>query len=230
MKFRIYRFNPEKDQKAFMQAFELPVQRGMMLRDALLLIQAQDESLAFRHSCGEGVCGSDAVNVNGSNKLACITPVADLSDPVEVRPLPGRPVIRDLVVDMSQFYQQYQRVDPWLKPVEPLPEKEILQSPEENEQLEGLYECIMCGCCSTACPSFWWNPDKFLGPQALLTACRFLADSRDGDSKARLEELNDAYKLFRCHTIMNCVEACPKNLNPTKAIGQIKSLMLKGRS
>ncbi|MCU7932413.1 MAG: succinate dehydrogenase iron-sulfur subunit [Candidatus Thiodiazotropha sp. (ex Codakia rugifera)] len=227
MKFSVYRYNPETDSEPYMQMFEIEQRQGMMLRDALLAIQEQDESFTFRHSCGEGVCGSDGVNVNGSNKLACIAPLTELKDPVEVRPFPGRPVIRDLVVDMSQFYAQYNQVDPWLQRKEPLPEQEILQTPEERDQLDGLYECIMCGCCSTACPSFWWNPDKFLGPQALLSACRFLADSRDQAGEERLDKLEGPYKLFRCHTIMSCVEACPKGLNPTKAIGHIKAIMLK---
>jgi succinate dehydrogenase / fumarate reductase iron-sulfur subunit len=210
-----------------MVVFEVEVWRGMMLRDALLAIQTQDESFAFRHSCGEGVCGSDGINVNGRNCLACITPVAGLKEPVEVRPLPGRPVIRDLVVDMEQFYRQYKRVEPWLVRSEPDPEQELIQTPQERDRLDGLYECILCACCSTACPSFWWNPDKFLGPQALLTACRFLADSRDQARDRRLDALEGPYSLFRCHTIMNCVESCPKGLNPTKAIGHIKALMLR---
>jgi succinate dehydrogenase / fumarate reductase iron-sulfur subunit len=227
MKFRIYRFNPDSDNKPYMQDFEVAAERGMMLRDALLNIKAQDESFSFRHSCGEGVCGSDGVNVNGTNRLACTTPVTGLGEPIEIRPLPGRPVVRDLVVDMSQFYQQYKRVDPWLQRNEPLPEQEMLQSPAERDRLDGLYECILCGCCSTACPSFWWNPEKFLGPQALLTACRFLADSRDQAREQRLDDLEGPYKLFRCHSIMSCAEVCPKGLNPTKAIGHIKMMMLK---
>jgi succinate dehydrogenase / fumarate reductase iron-sulfur subunit len=227
MKFRVYRFDPESGRKPLMQEFEVESYRGMMLRNALLDIKAQDETFAFRHSCGEGVCGSDGVNVNGRNMLACITPVADLKEPVEVRPFPGRPVIRDLVVDMTQFYEQYKAVEPWLKRKEPTPEQEILQSPEERDKLDGLYECIMCGCCSTFCPSFWWNPEKFLGPQALLSAYRFLADSRDQAASERMNALEGPYKLFRCHSIMNCVEVCPKNLNPTKAIGHIKEMMLK---
>ncbi len=227
MRFEVYRYNPDTDAKPYMQAFDLEVERGMMLRDALLKIKEQDESFAFRHSCGEGVCGSDGVNVNGSNRLACITPVAELKAPVVVRPFPGRPVIRDLVVDMSDFYRQYQAVEPWLKRKEPVPEQESLQTPAQRARLDGLWECIMCGCCSTSCPSFWWNPDKFLGPQALLTAWRFLADSRDQGEEERLDALDGPYKLFRCHTIMNCVEACPKHLNPTEAIGHIRNLMLK---
>jgi succinate dehydrogenase / fumarate reductase iron-sulfur subunit len=167
MKFRISRYNPDVDSEPYMQEFDIEVSRGMMLRDALLEVKRQDETFNFRHSCGEGVCGSDGVNVNGTNKLACITAIADLKEPVEVRPFPGRPIIRDLVVDMSQFYQQYKAVDPWLVREDPMPEQEILQSPEDRDKLDGLYECIMCGCCSTSCPSFWWNPEKFHGPQAL---------------------------------------------------------------
>jgi len=227
MQFLISRYNPETDDKPHMQAFEVEVQRGMMLRDALLDIKRQDESFAFRHSCGEGVCGSDGVNVNGSNKLACVTPISELKAPIEVRPFPGRPIIRNLVVDMTQFYEQYKKVDPWLVRKEPAPEQEVLQSPEDRDKLDGLYECVMCGCCSTSCPSFWWNPDKFLGPQALLSSWRFLADSRDQATDERLDQLEDPYKMFRCHTIMNCVESCPKGLNPTKAIGNIKNLMVK---
>jgi len=227
MKFRVYRFNPEQDAKPRIQEYEIATRRGMMLRDALMEVQRQDESFAFRHSCGEGVCGSDGVNVNGRNCLSCITLVEDLKEPVEVRPLPGRPVIRDLVVDMSQFYDQYRAVRPYLIQQDAVPETEVLQSPADRDKLDGLYECIMCACCSTSCPSFWWNPEKFHGPQALLTAWRFLADSRDQATDERLDALEGPYKLFRCHTIMNCVEACPKGLNPTRAIGLIKELMLK---
>jgi len=227
MKFIVFRYNPDVDSTPRMQEYEVETSRGMMLRDALLEIKRQDESFAFRHSCGEGVCGSDGLNVNGSNMLGCIVRVSDLKEPVTVRPLPGRPVIRDLVVDMTQFYDQYRAVKPYLIRKDPLPEQEILQSPQERDKLDGLYECIMCGCCSTACPSFWWNPDKFHGPQALLLSWRFLADSRDQATEERLDALEGPYKLFRCHTIMNCVEACPKHLNPTKAIGKIKELMLK---
>ena len=227
MKFRIYRYNPETDSSPYMQDVEVDVSPDMMLRDALLKIKVQDESLNFRHSCGEGVCGSDGLNVNGKNLLACTTPVMDLKEPIEVRPLPGRPVIRDLVVDMQQFYNQYRAIRPYIIRKDPVPEVEMRQSPQERERLDGLYECIMCGCCSTSCPSFWWNPDKFLGPHALLQAWRFLADSRDQGRTERLDALEGPYKLFRCHTIMNCVEVCPKNLNPTEAIGHIKALMLK---
>lgn len=229
MRFSIYRYHPEKNSAAFMQEFELPTSKSdLMLRDALLRIKhEQDQSLTFRHSCGEGVCGSDGMNINGSNGLACITRLDELSEPVVVRPLPGMPVIRDLVIDMTQFFNQYRAVKPYLIVKDPEPEIEYLQSPAERDQLDGLYECILCGCCSTSCPSFWWNPDKFRGPAALLQSWRFLADSRDQDTEERLEELEGPYKLFRCHTIMNCVEVCPKNLNPTRAIGNIKKMMLK---
>ncbi|MBE0509255.1 MAG: succinate dehydrogenase iron-sulfur subunit [Chromatiales bacterium] len=228
MEFRIYRYDPEGMAKPSMQSFVLEgIQPGMMLREALLRIKAeQDESLSFRHSCGEGVCGSDALNINGRNGLACITPLAELKQPVEVRPLPGMPVIRDLIVDMSQFYHHYKAVKPWLTVHEPVPEVEYRQSPAERARLDGLYECILCGACSTACPSFWWNPEKFRGPAALLQAWRFLADSRDQDTASRLEALDGPYKLFRCHSIMNCSNVCPKGLNPTRAIGLIKQLML----
>jgi succinate dehydrogenase / fumarate reductase iron-sulfur subunit len=230
MKFSIYRYNPDADSKPYMQDFvldETKVKSGMMLLDALLLLKAQDESLSFRRSCGEGVCGSDGMNINGRNGLACITSLAGLKTPVQVRPMPGMPVVRDLIVDLEQFYKQYRAVKPWLVNHDPVPEVERRQSPEEREQLDGLYECILCACCSTACPSFWWNPDKFLGPAALLQSWRFLADSRDQATDERLADLEGPFKLFRCHTIMNCVDVCPKGLNPTRAIGRIKELMVK---
>ena len=230
MKFNIYRYNPETDAGPSLQTFELPdsdLDREMMLLDALLLLKAQDETLAFRRSCGEGVCGSDGMNINGRNGLACITPLFSLKTPVEIRPLPGLPVIRDLIVDLQQFYTQYRKVKPYLINDDPEPEVEHRQSPAERDRLDGLYECILCACCSTACPSFWWNPDKFLGPAALLQSWRFLADSRDQATDERLASLDGPFKLFRCHTIMNCVEVCPKGLSPTRAIGHIKELMLK---
>jgi len=227
MRVLIYRYDPATGQAPRMQEYQVTARRGMMVRDLLMEVQRQDESFAFRHSCGEGVCGSDAVNVNGRNKLACITPVSEFKEPIEVRPLPGRPVVRDLIVDMTQFYRHYHEVQPWLIRKDPLPEQEILQSPAERARLDGLWECVLCGCCSTSCPSFWWNPAEFRGPQALLAAWRFLADSRDQAQEERLDALDGPYKLFRCHGIMNCVESCPKQLNPTKAIGHIRALMLK---
>jgi succinate dehydrogenase / fumarate reductase iron-sulfur subunit len=228
MKFSIYRFNPETDNKPRMQAYELPDDAGaVMLLDALLLLKQQDDSLGFRRSCREGVCGSDGMNINGRNGLACIKPLKDLRQPIVLRPLPGVPVIRDLIVDLSQFYSHYRAVKPWLINNDPEPEIERLQSPEERDKLDGLYECILCACCTTSCPSFWWNPDKFLGPAALLQSLRFLADSRDQATGERLDDLEDPYKLFRCHTIMNCAEVCPKGLNPTRAIGHIKMMLAK---
>ena len=228
MRFSIHRFNPETDKKPRMQAHELPDDSGVvMLLDALLLLKQRDDSLGFRRSCREGVCGSDGMNINGRNGLACITPLKDLKQPIELRPLPGVPVVRDLIVDLSQFYSAYRAVKPWVINHDPEPEIERLQSPADRDKLDGLYECVLCACCTTACPSFWWNPDKFLGPAALLQSWRFLADSRDQATGERLDELEDPYKLFRCHTIMNCTEVCPKGLNPAKAIGHIKMMLAK---
>ena len=229
VRFEIYRYDPEKDQQPRMQSLQVTLQpTDRMLLDALLRIKADvDDSLSLRRSCREGVCGSDAMNINGKNGLACVTSMRDLKEPIVLRPIPGLPVIRDLIVDMSQFFKQYESVKPYLINEEPAPEKERLQSPAEREELNGLYECILCACCSTACPSFWWNPDKFVGPAGLLQAYRFIADSRDHATNERLDNLNDPYRLFRCHTIMNCVDVCPKNLNPTLAIGKIKELLVR---
>jgi succinate dehydrogenase / fumarate reductase iron-sulfur subunit len=228
MKFRIYRYNPDTDTKPYMQDFDLQLEAGdAMLLDALMLLKQQDDSLGFRKSCREGVCGSDAMNINGRNGLACITSLSSLKQPIEIRPLPGLPIIRDLIVDMAQFFKQYHSIKPYLVNNDPPPETERLQSPQDRVELDGLYECILCGCCTTACPSFWWNPDKFVGPAGLLQAYRFIADTRDQDTAARLDNLEDPYRLFRCHTIMNCVDVCPKGLNPTEAIGKIKDMMVK---
>jgi len=228
VKFRIFRYDPDKDDKPTMRDYDVQLDsHDRMLLDALNRIKEQDDSLSLRRSCREGVCGSDAMNINGKNGLACITKLAELKEPVELRPLPGLPVIRDLIVDMSQFFKQYHSIKPYLVNDDPPPEKERLQSPAEREALDGLYECILCACCSTACPSFWWNPDKFVGPAGLLQAYRFIADSRDPATSERLDNLEDPYRLFRCHSIMNCVDVCPKNLNPTRAIGKIKELMVK---
>jgi succinate dehydrogenase / fumarate reductase iron-sulfur subunit len=227
MRFSIYRFDPESGRKPVMQDVELDIlPEGKMLLDALLAIKDIDPTLSLRRSCREGVCGSDAMNINGRNGLACVTPLADLKEPITLRPLPGLPVIRDLIVDLTQFYQQYRSIEPYLINHDPEPEIERLQSPEQRAELDGLYECILCACCSTACPSFWWNPDKFVGPAGLLQAYRFIADSRDQATNARLDNLEDPYRLFRCHSIMNCVDVCPKGLNPTAAIGSIKSLLV----
>ena len=228
MKFRIYRFNPETDTSPHMQDYVLPDDSGaIMLLDALLHFKEIDPTLTFRRSCREGVCGSDGMNVNGRNVLACITPLRSLREPIDVRPLPGQPVVRDLVVDLSNFYAQYRAVMPWLVNNDPEPEIERLQKPEERAQLDGLYECILCACCTTACPSYWWNPKRFLGPAALLQAWRFLSDSRDQGTGDRLDDLEDPYRLYRCHNIMNCTMVCPKGLNPSKAIAGIKRMLVR---
>ena len=228
MRFRIQRYDPDKDARPYFQDYDVamgPADR--MLLDALVRIKAIDDTLSLRRSCREGVCGSDAMNINGKNGLACITKIADLAEPVVIKPLPGLPIIRDLIVDMTLFFDQYHSVKPYVIDGAPMPEKERLQSPAERAELDGLYECILCACCSTSCPSFWWNPDKFVGPAGLLNAYRFIADSRDRLLNERLDDLEDPYRLFRCHTIMNCVDVCPKGLNPTLAIGRIKELMVR---
>ena len=229
VKFSIYRYDPDKDARPYMQDLEVELEpTDKMLLDALMRIkQVKDDSVAFRRSCREGVCGSDAMNINGKNGLACVTNLRDLAQPIVLKPLPGLPVIRDLIVDMTQFFKQYHSIRPYLINDTPPPEKERLQSPQEREELDGLYECILCACCSTACPSFWWNPDKFVGPAGLLQAYRFVSDSRDLATSERLDDLEDPYRLFRCRSIMNCVDVCPKGLNPTRAIGKIKELMVR---
>jgi succinate dehydrogenase / fumarate reductase, iron-sulfur subunit len=227
----VYRYNPETDSKPTMRDYqiELPEGRDMMVLDVLELIKKQDPTLAYRRSCREGVCGSDGMNINGTNALACITPAlkAAKNGKLVLRPLPGLPVVRDLVVDMSIFYKQFEKVQPFLINNTPAPAIERLQSPEDRAKLDGLYECILCACCSTSCPSFWWNPDKFIGPAGLLQAYRFLADSRDQATNERLAGLEDPFSVFRCRGIMNCVAVCPKGLNPTKAIGHIRHMLLQ---
>jgi len=228
MKFKIERFNPETDAKPYFKEYDVDLKpTDRMLLDALVRIKMADDTLSLRRSCREGICGSDAMNINGKNGLACITKIVDLKEPVVIRALPGLPIIRDLIVDMTHFFAQYHSIKPYLINDEPAPERERLQSPHERAELDGLYECILCACCSTSCPSFWWNPDKFVGPAGLLNAYRFIADSRDQAANERLDDLKDPYRLFRCHSIMNCVDVCPKGLNPTSAIGKIKELMVK---
>ncbi|WP_413110543.1 succinate dehydrogenase iron-sulfur subunit [Thaumasiovibrio sp. DFM-14] len=232
LNFSVYRYNPDEDSAPYMKEYQLEVPEGsdMMVLDALILLKEVDPSLSFRRSCREGVCGSDGINMNGKNGLACITPLSALMNDksIVIRPLPGLPVVRDLIIDMTQFYTNYAKVKPFLiNEAEHPPAREHQQSPEERAHLDGLYECIMCACCSTSCPSFWWNPDKFIGPAGLLAAYRWLADSRDCATDERLSELDDAFSVFRCHGIMNCVNVCPKGLNPTKAIGKIKTMLLK---
>lgn len=224
----VYRYDPQKDEKPHLQKYDVTLNSShRMLLDVLIYIKELDDSLSFRRSCREGVCGSDALNINGKNGLACLTNMNDLPTNIVLRPLPGLPVVRDLIVDMSNFYHQYYSVKPYLINDTPPPNKERLQSPEDREELDGLYECILCACCSTSCPSFWWNPDKFVGPAGLLQAYRFIADTRDTAMNERLDNLEDPYRLFRCHSIMNCVDVCPKSLNPTRAIGKIKDLLVK---
>tara|TARA_X000001036_G_scaffold188973_1_gene178188 strand:+ start:390 stop:1043 length:654 start_codon:yes stop_codon:yes gene_type:complete len=208
---------------------EIPGGRDLMVLDVLELLKEQDPSVTYRRSCREGVCGSDGVNMNGKNGLACITPLSDVvrGKKLTIKPLPGLPVIRDLIVDMEQFYNNYEKINPYLINDDEPPEMERLQSPQDREKLDGLYECILCACCSTACPSFWWNPDKFIGPSGLLQAYRFIADSRDTATEDRLSDLEDPFSVFRCKGIMNCVSVCPKGLNPTRAIGHIRNLLLK---
>jgi succinate dehydrogenase / fumarate reductase iron-sulfur subunit len=220
----VYRYNPETDSAPYMQDYqvEIPAGKDLMVLDVLALIKA------YRRSCREGVCGSDGLNINGKNGLACVTPLSECAKggKLVLRPLPGLPVIRDIVIDMSLFYQQYEKIKPYLQNNTPAPAIERLQSPEERAKLDGLYECILCACCSTSCPSFWWNPEKFIGPAGLLQAYRFLADSRDTATEDRLADLDDPFSVFRCRGIMNCVSVCPKGLNPTRAIGHIRNMLL----
>ena len=231
MQVSVYRYNPDIDEVPAMRDMEidLPEGKDLMVLDVLELLKAKDPTLSYRRSCREGVCGSDGVNMNGKNGLACITPVSEVArgGKLIVRPLPGLPVVRDLVVDMSQFYAQYEKIQPYLINNTAPPAQERLQSQEERAELDGLYECILCACCSTACPSFWWNPDKFIGPAGLLQAYRFLADSRDTAESERLANLDDPFSVFRCRGIMNCVAVCPKGLNPTRAIGKIRTMLMQ---
>ncbi|MCX7125793.1 MAG: succinate dehydrogenase iron-sulfur subunit [Gammaproteobacteria bacterium] len=228
MTFSIYRFDPDKDQKPSMHDYQLDIEtiKGKMLLNAIEAIKEKNPEIGFRRSCAEGVCGSDGMNINGTNGLACITRLNDLPDRVVLMPLPGFPVIRDLIVDMEPFFNQYKRIKPYLQNNEKPPEKERLQSPAERAKLDGLYECILCACCTSSCPSYWWNPDKFVGPAGLLNAYRFVADSRDTQSKERLDSLKDPFSVFRCRTIMNCASVCPKGLNPTEAIRKLRTEML----
>ncbi len=231
MQVSVYRYNPDIDEVPAMREMELelPDGRDLMVLDVLELLKTEDPTLSYRRSCREGVCGSDGVNMNGKNGLACITPVSEVikRGKLVLRPLPGLPVIRDLVVDMTQFYAQYEKIQPYLINNNPPPAQERFQSQEDREELDGLYECILCACCSTSCPSFWWNPDKFIGPAGLLQAYRFLADTRDTATVERLANLDDPFSVFRCRGIMNCVNVCPKGLNPTRAIGKIRTMLMQ---
>jgi len=233
MLISIYRYDYKKGSDYKMQDYNVDPSdcNGVMVLDALNFIKENlDETLTYRRSCGEGVCGSDAMNINGKNGLACITPLSKFNDKIILRPLPGMPIIRDLVVDLTNFYAQYRKVKPYIINDDSISyEAEHLQSKEERKKLDGLYECILCACCSSACPSYWWNPDRFLGPAASLQSARFVLDSRDTKTRERLMELDDKYNIFRCRTIMNCTYVCPKGLNPAKAISELRMEMLKNK-
>jgi succinate dehydrogenase / fumarate reductase iron-sulfur subunit len=233
--FRIYRWSaPEEEAKPAnprIDSYALDLDTtGPMVLDALIKIKNEvDSTLTFRRSCREGVCGSCAMNIDGQNTLACTKPIEEMKGDVKIYPLPHMPVVKDLVPDMTQFYAQHASIEPWIKAASPAPDRERLQSPEERAKLDGLYECILCACCSTACPSYWWNSERYLGPAVLLQAYRWIADTRDEGAGERLDALEDPFRLYRCHTIMNCAQTCPKHLNPAKAIGEIKKLVVERR-
>ncbi len=228
-KFKIYRYDPDSGDNPRTDTFEVDTEDcGQMVLDALIKIKGEtDSSLTFRRSCREGICGSCAMNIDGTNTLACTKPIDEVRGEVRIYPLPHMPVVKDLVPDMSTFYAQYTSIEPWLKTDSPPPaNRERLQSPKDREKLDGLYECILCACCSTACPSYWWNGERYLGPAILLQAYRWLVDSRDESTGERLDDLEDPFRLYRCHTIMNCTRTCPKSLNPARAIGAIKKMLV----
>ncbi len=227
--FRVYRYNPEDRGNPTVDSFEVDLEScGPMVLDALIKIKAEtDSSLTFRRSCREGICGSCAMNIDGENTLACLKPIDDIDQDVKIYPLPHQSVIKDLVTDFTQFWAQYESIEPWLKAESVTPEKERRQDPEDRAKLDGLYECVLCACCSTSCPSYWWNSDRYLGPAILLQSYRWLIDSRDEHAGERLDNLEDPFRLYRCHTIMNCTNTCPKGLNPAKAIAEIKKLMVE---
>jgi succinate dehydrogenase / fumarate reductase, iron-sulfur subunit len=227
--FKIYRWDPDAGGSPQLDSYELDLAKcGPMVLDALIKIKNEvDSTLTFRRSCREGICGSCAMNIDGVNTLACIQPIEEIAGDVKIYPLPHMAVVKDLVPDLTHIFAQYAAIEPWLKTETPTPpDQERLQSPEERKKLDGLWECILCFCCSTACPSYWWNGEKFLGPAILLQAYRWIADSRDEATGERLDALEDPFRLYRCHTIMNCTRTCPKGLNPAKAIGEIKKLMV----
>ena len=230
-RFKVYRWNPDDGRNPRLDTYELDLDDcGPMVLDALIKIKDEvDSTLTFRRSCREGVCGSCAMNIDGTNTLACTKFLSEVKGDVKVYPLPHMPVVKDLVPDLTQAFAQYASIEPWLKSATPAPERERLQSPEERAKLDGLWECILCFCCSTACPSYWWNSERYLGPAILLQAYRWVADSRDEAAGERLDELQDPFRLYRCHTIMNCTKTCPKGLNPGKAIAELKKLMVQRR-
>jgi succinate dehydrogenase / fumarate reductase iron-sulfur subunit len=230
--FRIYRWTPDDGKNPRIDTYHVDMETcGPMVLDAIIKIKnEQDPTLTFRRSCREGICGSCAMNIDGTNTLACLKLCDEVKGPVRIYPLPHMPVVRDLVPDLTRFYAQHRSIEPWLKTASPTPPKEWKQSHDDRALLDGLYECILCACCSTSCPSYWWNGDRYLGPAVLLQAYRWLIDSRDEARKDRLDNLEDPFKLYRCHTIMNCAKACPKGLNPAKAIAEIKKMMVERRA
>ena len=231
-RFKVYRYDPDSGDNPRTDTFDVDTEDcGQMVLDALIKMKGdQDPSLTFRRSCREGICGSCSMNIDGPNTLACTKPIDEIKGEVRIYPLPHLPVIKDLVPDMSTFYAQYTSIEPWMKTDSPAPaNRERLQSPEDRTKLDGLYECILCACCSTSCPSYWWNGERYLGPAILLQAYRWLIDSRDEATGERLDDLEDPFRLYRCHTIMNCTKTCPKSLNPAKAIGKIKKMMMARR-
>ena len=229
--FRVYRWNPDDKQSPYLDLYRVDLDTcGPMVLDALIKIKNEiDPTLTFRRSCREGICGSCAMNIDGINTLACTQPITDIKGDIEVYPLPHMDVVKDLVPDLTHAYAQYASIEPWLKTVTPEPERERLQSPEDRAKLNGLEDCILCFCCTTSCPSYWWNGDRYLGPAVLLQAYRWISDSRDEATGERLDQLEDPFRLYRCHTIMNCAQTCPKGLNPAKAIAEIKKLMVERR-
>ncbi len=231
--FNIYRYDPDSGENPRVDNFELDLDAcGPMVLDALLKIKNEvDSTLTFRRSCREGICGSCAMNIDGTNTLACLKPIEDIQGDAKIYPLPHMPVVKDLVPDLTLPYAQLTSVKPWMQTVTaPPPDGERLQSPEEREKLDGLWECILCFCCQTSCPSYWWNSERYLGPAVLLQAARWIHDSRDEFTGERLDNLEDPFRLYRCHTIMNCTKTCPKGLNPAKAIGSIKEMILERRT
>jgi succinate dehydrogenase / fumarate reductase iron-sulfur subunit len=227
---KIYRYNPDSEENPRMDSYEIDMAEcGPMVLDALIKVKNEvDSTLTFRRSCREGICGSCAMNIDGTNTLACTKPIEEVSGDIKIYPLPHMKVIKDLVPDLTHFYAQYESIKPWLQSDSDAPsDKERLQSPEDREKLDGLYECILCACCSTSCPSYWWNGDEYLGPAVLLQAYRWVADSRDDNTGERLDDLEDPFKLYRCHTIMNCTKTCPKGLNPAKAISELKKKVVE---
>jgi len=230
--FRIYRWNPDDGRQPRIDTYEVDLdQCGPMVLDAVIKIKNEiDPTLTFRRSCREGICGSCAMNIDGTNTLACTKPIAEISGDVKINPLPHLPVVKDIVPDLSHFYAQYATIRPWIRTQSTTPpDHERLQSKEDREKLDGLYECILCACCSTSCPSYWWNGERYLGPAILLQAYRWLADSRDEATGERLDDLEDPFRLYRCHTIMNCTRTCPKGLNPARAIAEIKKMLMVRR-